>query len=197
MRVSGVCWAAIASTCPRAFPPVLSADDPLSLSTMRDRMRESLALESTPSEASDLLCRCWEESLAPLEPAVYQTEGFTREDRIAAIRDLSLCLDGIEAAAVGPLLAGPRPHEADALLFPSLVLLENTLPVHFGWEAWSDEALFWRRPRLHAFFELIKYEPVAREVERSVIARLNDLDVDWSSIAVEVPTSNLRKIPRN
>ena len=64
-------------------------------------------------------------------------------------------------------------------------------------EAWSDEALFWRRPRLHAFFELIRYEPVAREVERSVIARLNDLDVDWSSIAVEVPTSNLRKIPRN
>ena len=75
------------------------------------------------------------------------------------------------------MFTGGRPGAAAAEVFPSLVVLEQVLPQHFGWKAWSEEALFWKRPRLHAFFELMKYEPAAQEVEKTLAEKIAALEV--------------------
>ena len=120
------------------------------------------------------------------------------------------------------MLAGSSLSAADAALWPSIVLCQQTLPTHFGWTEWTDEALFWRRPRLHAWAELskaphvrtachpnrghtpltvvvcrvtVQYEQACRLVEEQISARLQELDL--SAIAMDVPTSQLRTFPKH
>ena len=64
-----------------------------------------------------------------------------------------------------------------------------------GWEEWSNEALFWRRPRLHAWWELINYERACRTAKQQITARLSELDL--ARVAVDVPTSALRTFPKH
>jgi len=154
------------------------------------------ALGVQPSDRSDSICLLHAESIAPNLPAVYETS-LSTEDRRAAIIALSNSLDRVEEKVVGPLLTGSQPSPADALLFPSVVLLEQSLPIHFGWTPWTNEAIFWRRPRLHAWREMMDYETSAREAAESVAALLAEEDLDWSAVRVDVPTSKLRTFPRH
>lgn len=70
-------------------------------------------------------------------------------------------------------------------------------PCSFGWTEWTDEALFWRRPRLHAWYELMQYERGAQEVKEAVSSRLAEIVVDWSQLELEVPTARLRTFPKH
>ena len=63
------------------------------------------------------------------------------------------------------------------------------------WICCRSSPLFWRRPRLHAWWELMRYERAAKEAEVSVAAMLEA--VDFSSIALDVPTSQLRTFPKH
>ena len=89
----------------------------------------------------------------------------------------SCAVDTLEGAALGTMFTGGRPGAAAAEVFPSLVVLEQVLPQHFGWKGWTEEALFWKRPRLHAFFELMKYEPVAQEIQKTLTEKIAALEV--------------------
>ena len=191
-------WVATASWAPA---PIMStpAGDAVAetCSACTALLVERLNIDATSTDAAaSLLCKLHSETIVPLAPATY-LEGMAPADRRNAIEALSRSLDSIEEAARGPMLTGKEPMLPDASLFPSLVVLEQTLPTHFGWTEWTDEALFWRRPRLHAFFELMKYETPAREVEREVADRIAALEVDWEQLAFEVPTSSLRKYPKH
>ena len=70
--------------------------------------------------------------LAPLEPAIWMSD---YAERPSAIVSLSKELDALEDLAVGPLLAGPHLTRADAALFPSVALLDATMPGLDGEEA--------------------------------------------------------------
>ena len=117
-------------------------------------------------------------------------------ERKTAIEDISRALDLMEEAAQGPLLAGSKLSLADAVAYPSIALCSLTLPDHFGWEPWTEESMFYRRPRLHAWYELISYEKACREAEKQIRAKLEEV-ADLAKIAVDVPTSKLRDFPKH
>ena len=79
--------------------------------------------------------------IAPFETAVY-APNLLIDDRKSAIVSLSKNLDVIEGAVRGPLLSGSSLSTADAQLYPSVALLHMTLPTHFGWTEWTEEALY-------------------------------------------------------
>ena len=134
------------------------------------------------------------EQIAPFLPKIYAAS-LSSDERKAAIEGLSRSLDLLEEAARGPMLAGSRLTMSDALCFPSIALCTRTLPPHFGWTEWTDEALFWCRPRLHAWWEVMSREKAARTAEQQIVDRLQE--VDFSSIAIDVPTSRLRTLPQH
>jgi len=169
--------------------------DPLGLGPTREELLA--AIKAAPvTDADRKLVTLYSELIAPFESAVY-APGLVVDDRKDAICTLSRSLDVLEGAVHGPLLSGASLSMADAQLFPSMCLLHQTLPTHFGWEEWTEEAIFWRRPRLHAWFELIQYEPVARQAKQKVATALDALQVDWAQIAMEVPTARVRTFARH
>ena len=135
----------------------------------------------------------YESSIQPLEPALYSElfEGNRKE----FIVELSQQLDLIEEQAQGPYLTGPSLSQADAFLFPCFCLLVKTLPEHFGWQEWTTESLFWKRPRLHAWYELMQYEKAALETATRVGSALERFDL--TQIEVDAPTLSRRTIPRH
>ena len=159
-------------------------------------------------------------SIAPLRAALWRSD-MSRDDRKIAICDLSRSMDEIDNLVRGPLLSGKSLSVADAKLFPSFCLMHKTLPQHFGWKEWTDEAFFWKRPRLHvrrvgssavrvslrmltpwlliiqAWFEVIQYERAARTAEMQVASALDALQVDWEEISMNVPTAHIRTMPRH
>jgi hypothetical protein len=127
----------------------------------------------------------------------------------------------MESKLRGPMLCGPAAAASDATLFPSMCLLHCTLPAHYGWTEWTEEAIFWKRPRLHAWFELMQYDRAARKAQGLVEAAVEEMQVqspllcltpspsrspssihphliqiDWDRIAIPVPTARLRSQER-
>jgi len=181
---------------PRVGPIVACAPDPLGLGDARQKLLAALSPDVLVTEADREIVSLYDESIAPFEPAVYQP-GLVVDDRKSAICSLSKSLDMVEGVVRGPMLSGASLSTADASLFPSMCLLQMTLPTHFGWTEWTEEAIFWKRPRLHAWYELMMYEEEARAAERQVAAALDALQVDWEQVAVEVPTARLRSFPKH
>ena len=132
-------------------------------------------------DACDAVLGVWAESVAPPLPAIWDP---AHADRADAIRELSLGLDALEQRASGLYLAGPL-SVADARLFPSVCFMHRVLPEHYGWEEWTEAAIFWKRPKLHAWFELMSYEKTAAAAARELDAGLGE--VDFAAIAIEVP----------
>ena len=124
----------------------------LKLDEISASLQGSLAsMDSTPADEGsigDKLMQMHESEVAAKLPKIW-SPNVEAEERIAAIQSLALSLDKAEELVVGPMLTGKQLSIADAVWFPSLAALEMTLPQHFGWEEWTDEALWWRRPRLH------------------------------------------------
>ena len=64
--------------------------------------------------------------------------------------------------------------------------------VHFGWYEYTTDALFWKRPRLHSWFELCSYETPCVQAAARIEEALQAIDY-WPSISVDVPTNKLRR----
>ena len=177
---------------------MLASSDVLGLRAQTKALAQALEMKIDASSnlVSETLSTLCSETILPLSAATHSTS-MPPAERRTAIEDLSIALDEVEETAVGPLLSGARTCSADVELFPTLVLLEQTLPQHFGWTEYTDEALFWRRPRLHAYFALMKYEAPAKQVERELTERIMALELPWDEMAFEVPTSQLRKFPKH
>eukprot|EP00965_Chrysotila_dentata_P262267 6214515-Pleurochrysis_carterae.AAC.2 len=155
------------------------------------QLLKELATTSAEEERALALCDLYYENIAPLEPAIWEPE---YDDREAAIRELSCQLDRLEVAATGPMLAGRQISRADGLLFPSMCVLWHTLPRHFGWLPWTEEAIFYKRPRLHAWWELMQFEDPAAKVAEELLSDVEALSIDWG---VPVPTSHIRTLPKH
>lgn len=181
---------------PRVSPPsMMCAASLVRLDALSLELAETLkVVDDDANEASAKLLTLHDDMLAPLVPPIFDAS-FTKDDRRAAIEDLSRSLDIVEEVAQGPLLTGRDITSADATLFPVMALCSLTLPNYFGWTEWTDEALFWRRPRLHAWFELFMYERAAKNCEMQLSARLGELDL--AALAMDVPTSKLRTFPKH
>lgn len=181
---------------PRARTTVASATADLEacLEDCRSQLRGGLRIEDNDQAKSAEILRLHSESIMPLEHRIYLPD-ISPDNRKAAIVAIARSLDVVEEAARGPLLAGSKCTLADASFFPSMALFAQVLVPHFGWTPWTSEALFYRRPRLHAWFELMKYEAAAVEVEEAVEAKLQALQVNWEAVAMEVPTSRIRTFP--
>ena len=133
--------------------------DPLQLATVSKQLQESLSIPSleAPLPAEDAaaqLILVHNNEVAQMAPKIW-SPSIQEEERVDTIKSLAQVLDTLEDLAVGPMLAGKKVSLVDSVIFPSMAALESTLPQHFGWTEWTDEALFWRRPRLHAWWELI------------------------------------------
>ena len=186
-----------AAAVPRATTFACASDDSVVnvLETCRTELCEDLSIPAAAQdEISSMLCLLHAEEVAPRIQEIY-SQGTEEEERVVAIEELSRKLDLLEEKAKGPLLSGSKPTIADAMLFPSFTLFELTLPSYFGWEEWTEEAIFYRRPRLHAWFELFSYERAAKAAKKAVSDGVASLDL--SAMAVEVPTSRKRKYPRH
>ena len=144
------------------------------------------------SEASRSISALHATSIAPLLPAVWSSEFPDRED---AIVKLSAVLDELEASSSGPLLTGDTFASCDAQCFPTFCLLSWALPRHFGWEEYTTDALFWKRPRLHAWFDLCSYEEPCRDAAAKIERELEAIEY-WPEISVDVPTNKQRKLAR-
>jgi len=180
---------------PRACAAGASSAEPLQLTEFREMLLSGLeaAPPASPAaaEASSAIQEIYEDKIARLEPAIWAPDF---EGRAEAIIELSRGLDALEEAVKGPLLAGKQPTAADGLLYPSFVLFSAALPVHYGWKEWTSEALFYRRPQLHAWFELMAYQKKikAPTVEEQVRALVSELSFEW---AQPVPTLAYRGVP--
>ena len=166
----------------------------LGLAECRQQLLNTLSITEVDENVAGEIVRLHTEEILPRENSVWLSE-LSRDERREAICGLSQSLDLIEETVGGPLLAGNRCTIADAMLFPSMALLEQTLVPRFGWTEWTEEALFYRRPRLHAWWELMHYEDAAVRVEELVTSKLQDMSIDWDQIAFDVPTSRIRKFP--
>ena len=129
--------------------------------------------------------------IAPLEPSIWAPEYDGRADAICA---LSQRVDDLETAARGPLLAGKSLSRADGVLFPTFCALWSSMPAHYGWKEWSDEAIFYKRPRLHAWFELMNLDAAGARTAAAIQADVESLDWSW---AAPVPTFETRTIPKH
>eukprot|EP00962_Isochrysis_galbana_P037091 scaffold12924_cov125-Isochrysis_galbana.AAC.10 len=183
---------------PRASPLRACASstsgEPLQLAAARSMLLA--ALEGVPAddavaEVSGIIQEIYEQKIAPVEPAIWTPDFAQRQD---AIIELSLGLDALEEQVKGPLLTGRQVTSADGLLYPSFVLYFNALPQHYGWTEWTSEALFYKRPRLHAWYELMGYERrmPASAAEESVRSLVSELSFEW---AQPVPTLSHRGVP--
>ena len=182
-------WSCLPVCAFRVPAMCMSEDDILGLAEVAAELRQTLPLSKETGGLITDLVTLNEEQIEPLTKKIYLPD-IQEEERIAAIHDLSRALDRLEGIAQGPMLCGKGPTLADASLFPSVTVLEQTLPTFFGWTEWTEEALWWRRPRLHAWYELIQYERPAKVAWRTLVARLEGLDLE--ALAVDVPTSGLR-----
>ena len=152
---------------PRAAPTATSklmmcnavpGDSLLNLDEISRSLQESLpALDATPEEESSVsqqLMQVHQSELVAALPKIWSPQ-VEKAERIAAIEGLALSLDRAEALVVGPMLTGKQLTVADSTWFPAVAALDMTLPQHFGWEEWTDEALWWRRPRLHGTLDAL------------------------------------------
>ena len=57
---------------------------------------------------------------------------------------------------------------------------------------YTTDALFWKRPRLHSWFELCSYETPCAQAAARIEEALQAIDY-WPSISVDVPTNKLRR----
>jgi hypothetical protein len=180
----------------RAPAPVMmgKGDPVLNFKDVVLQLCEALPVEEKAEGRSELLCTLYTESIAPLLGTIYDPI-FSQDRRVGAVQALSKALDRVEEAACGPLLAGREPTLADATMFPAVAAFELTLPEHFGWTEWTNEALFYRRPRLHAWYELLSYERPVRDAAELVATRVAKLDL--AAVGVEVPTAKQRVFPKH
>ena len=166
---------------------LVARPDPLRLEARGAALAAALEADrgaalATPPESESIL-EVFSQSVKPPLPALWEA---SLEDEIRAdeIRALSAGLDAFEASASGLYLAGPL-SIADARLYPTVLLMHRVLPKYYGWEEWTDAALFWKRPNIHAWFELMGYEKAAEEAARELDASLSE--VDWSALSLDVP----------
>lgn len=183
---------------PRASPlrACATSAEPLQLAAARSMLLS--ALEGPPAdeaaaEVSAIIQEIYTQKIAPVEPAIWTPDWDQRQD---AIIELSLGLDALEEQVKGPLLTGRQVTPADGLLYPSFVLFFNALPQHYGWTEWTSEALFYHRPRLHAWYELMGYERSvpASAAEESVRELVSQMSFEW---AQPVPTRVHRGVPED
>ena len=184
----------------RAPAPIASASASDDIVAMLDKSREDLINElELPSkvpddEVSSRICLLYTEVARELVPAIFSADE-SEETRVAAIETVSCKLDVLEETIKGPLLTGSKPTVADAIVYPSMALFELSLPKYFGWEEWTNEALFYRRPRLHAWYELFNYERAAKTDRKALVQGVGEMDL--LALAVEAPTSAKRTFPRH
>ena len=171
----------------RSRAPICSLDSLFTEQTAE--LNRQLDLPGEESEASRSISALHDTSIAPLLPAVWSSEFQDRKD---AIIKLSTGLDELEASSSGPLLTGDAFASCDAQCFPTFCLLSWALPRHFGWEEYTTDALFWKRPRLHAWFDLCSYEKPCRDAAAKIERELEAIEY-WPEISVDVPTNKLRK----
>jgi len=179
-----------------AFTPLArSADrpDPLKLSSRGADLATALKVPEDTSDTVGQLCELYQDRISLLEPAIWDSE-CTESERVSAIQELSDALDVLEVEAIGVYLAGKRVSRADGIMFPSFCLLTHTLPTHFGWTEWTDEAIFYKRPRLHAWWELMQYKPPARKLAERIRQDVDALQIRWG---VPVPTLARRTLPKH
>ena len=192
--IASVAWPS--STLPLRLT-LEDAYDPFGLRACATQLMEEANVVDAADDAIANICGLHERELVPHVPALYMRD-MPRSERMGEIIKISFSLDRLECAARGPMLAGgAKVTRADATIFPNMVLLKLTLPVHFGWTEWTDEAIFWRRPRLDAWYELMKYEKAAKAVEAAITSKLEEEIVDWGELALDVPTSHLRTFPKH
>ena len=160
------------------------------LTSARTELQRRAAAEPTDDERA--LLRRYETSLAPLERALWSPPQADDAPLDATVRSFSRELDELEVTVTGPFLVGKAFGAADAILFPSLCAYNLVLPAHYGWQEWTDEALFWKRPRLHAWFELMGRELGAASACAIVAEAVSQQSFEW---AVETPTNGCRTIP--
>jgi hypothetical protein len=171
-----------------------TSGEPLQLAAARSMLLaalEGVPADESAAEASGVIQEIYQQKIAPVEPAIWTPDFEQRQD---AIIELSLGLDALEQQVKGPLLTGRQVTPADGLLYPSFVLYFNALPQHYGWADWTSEALFYKRPRLHAWYELMGYERriPASAAEERVRELVSELSFEW---AVPVPTRSHRGVP--
>lgn len=174
----------------RSRAPICSLDSLFTEQTAE--LNRRLDLPGEESEASRSLSALHATSIAPLLPAVWSSEFPDRKD---AIIKLSIGLDELEVSSSGPLLSGDAFASCDAQCFPTFCLLSWALPRHFGWEEYTTDALFWKRPRLHAWFDLCSYEEPCRDAAAKIERELEAIEY-WPEISVDVPTNKQRKLAR-
>mgnify|MGYP006105463611 CR=1 FL=1 len=172
--------------------PIVASADVFGLGECRQQLLEALRIQDKNPAKTEEIIALHAESIVPLEERIFLPD-VPLDERKEMVVAVARSLDFIEEAVSGPMLAGSRCTAADASLFPSIALFEQTLVPHFGWTPWTDEAMFYRRPRLHAWRELMQYEQAAVQVEEQLANKLKALN--WDDLAVEVPTSRLRKFP--
>ena len=173
----------------RSRPPVCNLDNLLTEQTFELNRQLDLGSES---EASRRISDLHATRIAPLRAALWSSEFPDRED---AIVKLSKVLDELEASSRGPLLSGADFASCDAQCFPTFCLLSWALPRHFGWTEYTTDALFWKRPRLHAWFDLCGYEEPCCDAAAKIERELEAIEY-WPEISVDVPTNTLRRLAR-
>ena len=179
LLLAGLAGVSAALVAPRPDPLRLEARGAALAAALEADRGAALA---APPESESIL-EVFSQSVKPPLPALWEA---SLEDEIRAdeIRALSAGLDAFEASASGLYLAGPL-SIADARLYPTVLLMHRVLPKYYGWEEWTDAALFWKRPNIHAWFELMGYEKAAEEAARELDASLSE--VDWSALSLDVP----------
>lgn len=103
--------------------------DPLGLEQVRDELLQIVKGDAAVTDADRELISLFEESILPLQPAVY-AGGLVADERKTSIQTLSKNLDIVEGVIRGPMLTGKSPSLSDVHLFPSMCLFHMTLPVH-------------------------------------------------------------------
>lgn len=185
---------------PASFSAMAAPDDDdlIGLGVVTRTMQQGLQPDKVVSDdKSDLLCELYKAEMLPFISAVYDPN-LSESSRKESIEALSRSLDLLEEAAVGPRLAGMNISVADTVIYPAMSLLQQTLPQHFGWSEWTPEAIFYKRPRVHAWMTMLELLPdtkVWEEAREAVTARLAGLELNWTALAMDVPTLKLRKIP--
>lgn len=174
----------------RSRPAVCSIDELLVAQT--DELLQQLDLAEEEPEDSLKISDIHAKGIAPLRPAVWSSEFPDREDAIKTLSDMLDQLEVASSASSGPLLAGSSFSSCDAQCYPTFCLLSWTLPKHFGWYEYTTDALFWKRPRLHSWFELCSYETPCAQAAARIEEALQAIDY-WPSISVDVPTNKLRR----
>ncbi|GIL70070.1 hypothetical protein Vretimale_3346 [Volvox reticuliferus] len=105
--------------------------------------------------------------IVPIQGAMYRSMD-SAETRAKQIEQIAYQLNVLEGIVEGPYVAGSQVTSADAALFPTFVFFEFMLPTYFGWKD-----VFAGRPKLAAWWNNMKADPVAAKIMEEIRGGLN------------------------